>query len=83
MAKLTVSGRGQVTLRKEVLQHLGVKAGDEIVLDLLPDGSGVIKAVKPAGALTAFFGLLQDRTHKVATLDEINDAAARGWANRT
>jgi len=27
MSTLTVSGRGQVTLRKQVLQHLGIKPG--------------------------------------------------------
>lgn len=29
MAILTVAARGQVTLRKEVLQHLGIKSGDK------------------------------------------------------
>lgn len=36
MAILTVTARGQVTLKKEVLQHLGIKPGDKIELDLLP-----------------------------------------------
>jgi len=29
MAMLTVTSRGQVTLRKEYLQHLGVKPGEK------------------------------------------------------
>ena len=37
MATLTVTSRGQVTFRKEVLQHLGVKPGDKIELQLLPE----------------------------------------------
>jgi hypothetical protein len=36
MATLTVTARGQVTFRKEVLQHLGIGPGDKIELDLLP-----------------------------------------------
>ena len=38
MSTVTVSARGQVTFRKEVLQHLGIKPGDKIELQLLPGG---------------------------------------------
>lgn len=82
MATLTVTARGQVTFRKEVLQHLGIKPGEKIELDLLPDGRGLLKAAQPAGSIKSFVGLLADRTRKVATIEEINDAAARGWAGR-
>lgn len=79
MATLTVSARGQVTFRKEVLQHLGVKPGEKIELDLLPDGRGVLKAARPAGSIRSFVGLLAGRTDQVATIEEIGDAAAQGW----
>jgi len=38
MATLTVTARGQVTLSKEVLKHLGIKPGEKIELNLLPQG---------------------------------------------
>jgi len=38
MPVLTVTARGQVTLRKEYLRHFGVKPGDKIDLTLLPEG---------------------------------------------
>lgn len=82
MTTLTVTARGQVTFRKEVLQHLGIRPGDKIELDLLPDGRGVLKAARPAGTIESFVGLLAGRTRKVATLEEINEAAARGWAGK-
>ncbi len=82
MATLTVTARGQVTFRKEVLQHLGIKPGQKIELDLLPDGRGVLKAAKRTGAISSFVGLLAGRTKKVATIEEINEAAARGWAGK-
>ena len=44
MNTVTVTARGQVTFRKEVLQHLGIKPGDKIKLQLLPGGKGVIQA---------------------------------------
>jgi bifunctional DNA-binding transcriptional regulator/antitoxin component of YhaV-PrlF toxin-antitoxin module len=82
MATLTLTARGQVTLRKEVLQHLGIQPGQKIELDLLPGGQGMIKAAKPTGQIDSFVGMLAGRSKKVATLEEINDAAARGWAGR-
>ena len=82
MTTLTVTARGQVTFRKDVLQHLGIRPGYKIELDLLPDGRGVLRAARPAGTITGFVGLLSGRTQKVATIDEINEAAAQGWAGK-
>ena len=81
MTTLTVTARGQVTFRKKVMQHLGVKPGDKIELDLMPDGQGVIRAARPAGTIDEFVGLLAGKTTKVATIEEMNEAAARGWSN--
>jgi bifunctional DNA-binding transcriptional regulator/antitoxin component of YhaV-PrlF toxin-antitoxin module len=82
MSTLTVTARGQVTFRKKVLEHLGIKPGEKIELDLLPDGRGVIRAAKRAGTIDDFIGLLAGKTKKVATIEEINEAAADGWAGR-
>ena len=82
MTTLTVTSRGQVTFRKEVLQHLGIKPGDKIELDLLPDGQGMLKAARPAGTIDSFVGLLAGRSKKVATIEEINAAVAKGWAGK-
>ena len=82
MATLTVTARGQVTFRKDVLQHLGIKPGEKIELDLLPDGRGMLRAARPTGTIKGFLGLLEGRTRKVATIAEINEAIARGWAGR-
>jgi bifunctional DNA-binding transcriptional regulator/antitoxin component of YhaV-PrlF toxin-antitoxin module len=82
MTTLTVTARGQVTFRKRVLQHLGIKPGERIELELLPDGRGVIKAARPSGKIEDFFGVLAGHTKKVATIEEMNQAAADGWAGR-
>jgi len=81
MTTLTVTARGQVTFRKKVMEHLGVKPGGKIELDLLPDGCGLVRAARPAGKIDAFVGLLAGKMKKVATIEEINEAAARGWGN--
>lgn len=82
MITLTVTARGQVTFRKEVLQHLGIRPGDKIEVDLLPDGRGVLKAARSAGTIAGFVGLLANRTEKVATIEELNEATAQGWAGK-
>ncbi len=82
MTTLTVTARGQVTFRKDVLHHLGVRPGEKIELDKLPGGRVALRAAKPAGTIDGFLGLLAGKTKKVATLDEINEAAAAGWAGK-
>ncbi len=82
MTTLTVTARGQVTFRRDVLQHLGIGPGEKIELDKLPDGRVALKAARPAGGIDRFLGLLAGKTRKVATLEEINDAAAAGWAGQ-
>jgi len=82
MTILTVTARGQVTFRRDVLRHLGIQPGEKIELDKLPDGRVALRAARPAGSIEGFFGLLAGKTKKVATLDEINDAAASGWAGK-
>ena len=82
MATLTVTARGQVTFRKDVLHHLGIRPGEKIELDLLPDGRGILKAARPTGTIGGFVGLLAGRTKKVATIEEINEVSAQGWAGK-
>ena len=80
MATLTVTAKGQVTFRKDVLQHLGVRPGDKIELDKMPDGRVSLIAARPSGAISDFIGLLAGKSKKVASLEDIADAAAAGWA---
>jgi len=82
MTTLTVTARGQVTFKKEVLQHLGIRPGEKIELDLLPGGRGILRAARPPGTIDGFVGLLAGRTKKVATIEEINLAIAQGWTGK-
>lgn len=82
MTILTITAKGQLTLRKEVLKHLGVGPGDKVEVDLMPDGLGVLRAAKPAADIRDFVGMLAGKTRKIASLDEIGEAAATGWADR-
>jgi len=80
MLILTVATRGQVTLPKNVLQHLGIKPGDKIELNLLPDGRAVLQAAQSTGTIDGFFGLLAGQSKKIATIEEIKEVTAQSWA---
>ncbi|MCY4214329.1 MAG: AbrB/MazE/SpoVT family DNA-binding domain-containing protein [Gammaproteobacteria bacterium] len=76
---LTVTAKGQVTLRKEVLRHLGVRPGDKISADLLNDHRIELRP-KPGKAASTIFGLLALSNTERLTMEEIGEAAAAGWA---
>ncbi len=81
MSTLSVTARGQVTFRKEVLQHLGIKPGDKIELHLLPDGRAELKASRPRGSFRALHGILDGKTNGARlSVDEINEAIAEAGA---
>jgi AbrB family looped-hinge helix DNA binding protein len=82
MTTLTVTAKGQVTLRKEVLVHLGVQAGDQISLEKLPDGRVEVKAARPAGRISDVFGLLKRAGVPSLSIDDMNQIVADGWAGK-
>jgi AbrB family looped-hinge helix DNA binding protein len=80
MTTLTVTAKGQVTLRRDVLRHLGVEPGDKIDVEKLPNGRIEVRAVRPAGQISEAFGFLKRTDGPMLTVDEISEAAAAGWA---
>lgn len=81
MTTLTITSKGQVTFKKELLKHLDSKPGDRLVVSLLPGGRLEVKAA-PSGGIEAVFGLLSGKTGKTATIEEIGAVTAEGWASR-
>ena len=79
---LTVTSKGQVTLRKEVLRHLGVKPGDKIRVDLVPDGKAILSATPKKDSLESFFGMLHDPNQRPLSIEEINEIIADSWAGK-
>jgi AbrB family looped-hinge helix DNA binding protein len=82
MKALTVTAKGQVTLRKDLLKHLGVQPGEKIAVDKLPDGRIEIRAARPAGRISDVFDVFKRRNGPSLSLDEINEIAKKGWAGR-
>jgi len=82
MGTLTVTAKGQVTLRKDLLTHLGVQPGEQVTVDKLPDGRIEVKAARPAGKISDVFNLLKNEKGRSVTIEEMNEIAARGWAGK-
>ena len=83
MRMLTVTAKGQVTLRKDVLEHLGVRPGENISVNKLPDGRIEVKAVRPTGKISDAFGFLKaKRKGRSLSIDQMNEIVARGWAGK-
>ncbi len=80
MTSLAVTMKGQVTLKRDLLQHLGIKPGERIEFDKLPGGELRVKAAKPTGTIDSFIGRHAGRVKKPMTIEEMNEIAASGWA---
>ena len=80
MTTLTITAKGQVTLKQDLLKHLGVSPGEKIEADKLPDGRIVVRAVAQDGAFSDFIGCLAQRRGPKFTIDEMNEIAREGWA---
>ncbi|PIT68465.1 AbrB/MazE/SpoVT family DNA-binding domain-containing protein [Bartonella tribocorum] len=82
MPSLTVTAKGQVTLKRDLLQHLGVKPGERINFEKLPGGELRIKAAQPTSTIDSFIGRFAGKVKKTLTVEEMNEIAVSGWARK-
>ena len=80
MTRLTITAKGQVTLKQELLKHLGVGPGEKIDADKLPDGRILVSAAAQDGTIGDFIGCLSQRGGRKLTLEEMNEITTQGWA---
>jgi bifunctional DNA-binding transcriptional regulator/antitoxin component of YhaV-PrlF toxin-antitoxin module len=82
MTMLTVTAKGQITLKQELLRHLNVVPGQRIEADKLPDGRLLVRAAKQDGSIADFSGCLAQENGPRLSIAEINEIAAAGWARK-
>jgi bifunctional DNA-binding transcriptional regulator/antitoxin component of YhaV-PrlF toxin-antitoxin module len=82
MRTLTVTAKGQVTLRKELLQHLGVQPGEKVSIDKLPDGRIQLSAARPTGKISDVFDFLKVEGRPAISIEDMNKAIADAWAGK-
>jgi bifunctional DNA-binding transcriptional regulator/antitoxin component of YhaV-PrlF toxin-antitoxin module len=82
VVSLTVTAKGQVTLRRDLLQHLGIKPGERVDFERLPGGELRVRAARPTGTIDAFLHSLDGKVKrkKPLSIEDINRIAAAGWA---
>lgn len=83
MSTLTVTAKGQVTLRKDLLEHLGIQPGEKVSVEKLPDGRIVVEAAQSTRKISDLFGSLKDKKKgRTLSVEEMNAIIAEGWAGK-
>ena len=65
-----------------MIGSLGVLPGDKIVAEFLPSGRAELRSAKAPGTIEDFFGCLKRPGGRSLTIEQINEAAAEGWAGK-
>lgn len=82
MPTLTITAKGQVTFRKDLLRHLGAQPGEQLTVNTLPGGRIEVSAAQPSGRIADVFGILAGKINRSLSIEEMNDIAADGWAGK-
>jgi len=82
MASLAVTAKGQVTLKRDLLRHLGIKPGERIDFEKLPGGELRVRAARPSGTIDKFLHALDGKVtlDKPLTIEAMNAIAEAGWS---
>jgi len=71
-----VTSKGQVTIPKEIRDHLGLKTGDR--LDFVRDRAGRVSVKAINTDFRSLRGILKSRLSRPLTIAEMDEAIARG-----
>jgi len=82
MTTLTITAKGQITLKKELLQHLALCPGDKVEVTPAPGGRLTLapQRIARTGRMEDAFGALHRPGQKALSIEEMNKVIARAWA---
>ncbi len=81
MIELTVTAKGQITIKKSLLDGLGARVGDKLRVEVRPDGSLVIPPLRRTGQISDAFGMVKPPPGTPPlSIEEMNEIIAKGWA---
>jgi AbrB family looped-hinge helix DNA binding protein len=82
MSTLTITAKGQVTLRKDLLNHLGVQPGETVTVNKLPDGAIEVRPARQRGDISDVFGALKRKGGPRLSIKQMKKIAEEGWAGK-
>lgn len=80
MSALTVTAKGQITLRRNLLQYLGIAPGQQVDVAKLANGILALHA-QPRQGLEGFAGCLPPPA-KAMSVEDMNAIIANAWAGQ-
>lgn len=80
MSTLTITAKGQITLKQELLRHMNVAPGEKVEVEKLPDGRLIVGPASQTGSIEDFVGSLKQKGGPRFTIEQIKEAAEQGWA---
>ncbi|MBA3059099.1 MAG: AbrB/MazE/SpoVT family DNA-binding domain-containing protein [Gammaproteobacteria bacterium] len=80
MTALTITTKGQITLRRELLLYLGIAPGQQVEVYKQANGVLALQAKAPQG-LEAFAGCLPP-PQKALSVEEMNAIITNGWTGQ-
>ena len=82
MATLTVTAKGQITLKQELLRHLNVQPGQKIAVETIADGRLLLRPAGRKHPIKGFSGMLAKRGTPRYTIAEIKKFTEDAWAGK-
>jgi antitoxin PrlF len=82
MATLTVTAKGQITLKQELLRHLKVTPGQKVEVEKLPGGRLVVRPAAKKGSIESFSGCLAKPGTPRLTIEQIKKITEDAWAGK-
>jgi len=82
MTVLTITAKGQITLKQELLRHLAVTPGQKIQVDKLPDGRLTVRPAPQKGSIADFSGCLASDDTPKLTIAQIKKITEDAWAGK-
>ncbi|HVO99992.1 MAG TPA: AbrB/MazE/SpoVT family DNA-binding domain-containing protein [Bryobacteraceae bacterium] len=80
MPRSTITTKGQVTIPKEIREHMGLKPGDRV--DFVRDESGQTMLKPIRTDFRSLRGILKSKRTRALTIKEMDEAIAQGAARR-
>ena len=81
MTTLSITAKGQITLKKDLLKQMGVHPGQKLQALILPNGKLELSPEPPKHDISIIFGMLKRPGERARTLEEIEDGIGQGAAD--